>query len=76
MWSNLYLNGGTLIAAKETKAEADALPNPRAIMSKFEPPHGHPAADESLWSTVVGKDLVHVEFGKRVTRLPGITVRS
>ncbi|CAK9779740.1 hypothetical protein CC85DRAFT_285205 [Cutaneotrichosporon oleaginosum] len=72
VWSNLFLSGGTLVAAVETKEAADKLPKPRGILSDFDGVERIPAGPD-LWATSAGADLVRAEFGERAIRIPGIT---
>lgn len=72
VWSNLYLAGGALVAASETKEAADRLPKPRRVLSDFDGVERVPAGPD-LWATSTGADLVRAEFGERAVRLPGVT---
>ena len=77
VFSNLYLNSGTLTAIRPSSAgEARAMkpiPPVRGILSGEKKSGGYPAASEDWWREIED-DLAVDEVGKRAIILPGITV--
>ncbi|GMK56918.1 hypothetical protein CspeluHIS016_0307580 [Cutaneotrichosporon spelunceum] len=71
VWSNLYLSGGTLIAACETEEELDRIPKAHNILSHFDGAEILPPGPD-VWTATASADLAGDQFGDAV-RLPGVT---
>lgn len=69
VFSDLYLQGGALIAVSPDEEAAEQMPSPRDVMSDKD---GN-AAKEDRWTQIKNAELARTQLGDRAIRLPGVT---